>query len=138
MNPLLLRCAHGTPVALLCACSASGRIRVTAMTVTGRDKAVAIVDAKLGFLVATHGTPLVYSLLFRIVMAAGALRPAPLYVPATVWVRDDVMSLRALGHVQSLEFSWIDPASHRIGAMLRLHVVERRCGCHIAPRFAST
>lgn len=69
------------------------------MTVTRRDTAVAIVNPKLRFLVATHRAPFVDCLLFRIVMAAGALRPAPLYVPATIRVRNNVMCLWTFAHV---------------------------------------
>lgn len=69
------------------------------MTVAGSDTAVAIVNPKLSFLVATHRAPLVDCLLFRNMMAAGALRPAALYVPASVRVRNNVMCLWAFTHV---------------------------------------
>jgi hypothetical protein len=107
------------------------------MAVAGSYAAVAIVNPELTLLVATHSTPLVNRRLFRIVMAAGALRPAPLYIPATVWVRDYVMCLRAFAHVRSLGFSRLVQAGYRIDIVLMFHAVERRCGCQISSRLAS-
>ena len=62
------------------------------VTVSFLELAIQSVDYKLRFLILTDLAPSINSLFFRVVMTAGALRSASLYIPTTVRVVNNVVS----------------------------------------------
>ncbi len=69
-----------------------GRERIAAVAVGTLDLAVHPVDDKLSFLVLTDFSSSIDGLFFRVVVPAGALCAASLYIPTTVRVGNNVMS----------------------------------------------
>lgn len=68
------------------------RERIAAVAVGTLDLAVHPVDDKLSFLVLTDFSSSIDGLFFRVVVPAGALCAASLYIPTTVRVGNNVMS----------------------------------------------
>lgn len=69
------------------------------MTIALGNPSIFVVNAEFGFLILTDlATRRNGTLLGRIV-AADPFSPASLYIPASVWIRDDMMCFWSFGHL---------------------------------------